>query len=613
VLPRRPIRYRDGGRGFIRWCEDFVRVPIYPEGSDIPEWFDVKNLPSKKHPHTGRSYKDLWEAQKKIVLQALDMKKGRFKYRLIVFCWPRGEGKSLLACLIQLWKFFNWPKQQIMLGANSKDQVKFVHYDIMRDVIYNSPRLLRIVGKKNIQEKEIRFKSKDGQVISLLRCISSFSGIVSNISGYTFSEIFDMKNPRFFVQLDGSIRAMPNALGVIDSTVSSKLHVLYNLYDGARSGKLKEVYFSYRYSQDGDQQDFWNPNTTQTQLNDYRVKFPFGEFERYFGNLWSAGHKRIFSEAMVEAWEYIGADGKVGNHGEIIQLIEESNKKSKQIAEFVESQNVGAVLEQMGNMDNIYDRLTPISSLYSLNSEFGTPRRASLQELNSLGNYFKTGWSIGVGIDRADPMKSRSSARSMFICVAKGLPGSLTNPFMYLATDSSNIPYYLYILLHIANVESSSLEDLKSEIALCNEEYDGIDMVCGERWGMWDLATWCEEQSIATDIIFPTYDRQRDAFAEVFLAVKQGRFKSAPIRVPGWKDVNILKEEALMFDHDADKRWFGSMEKQEKFGVQDDSIFALGWGMYGIRAMGVAEFRERIPKRHFGVMMQNRELEGRYA
>jgi hypothetical protein len=88
----------------------------------------------------------------------------------------------------------------------------------MRDIILNSPDLLMEVGgARNIQEKQIHIKNELNKVESFIRAISSFSGIVSNITGYTFSEIFDMKNPKFFVQLDGSTRNIPNALGVIDS------------------------------------------------------------------------------------------------------------------------------------------------------------------------------------------------------------------------------------------------------------------------------------------------------------------------------------------------------------------------------------------------------------
>ncbi len=138
--------YRKGGKGFCAWCDEVVHVPIYPEGSDIPEWWPLGNLPKEPNFKTGKSYYDLWQEQKRIFTKALEMRGGRFVFRLIVLCWMRGEGKSLGACLIQLWKFFCWPRQLIMLGANSRDQVKFVHYDIMRDIILNSPKLFWAVG-----------------------------------------------------------------------------------------------------------------------------------------------------------------------------------------------------------------------------------------------------------------------------------------------------------------------------------------------------------------------------------------------------------------------------------------------------------------------------------
>ena len=318
--------YRDGAEGMISWCNDFVYVPIYPEGSVVSKWVRLGELPDDINPDTGRSYQTIWTEQQEILRQALVMSNGRFKYRLIVFCWQRGEGKSLLACLIQLWKFFNWPRQQIMLGANSRDQVKFVHFDIMRDIINNSPDLFAMVGgQRNLQEKEIRLKSDRGNVKSLIRSISSFSGIVSNITGYTFSEIFDMKKPKFFSQLDGSIRNVPNALGVIDSTVSEKTHLLYSLYINVIQQKTKTVFFSYRSSKLGNPDDYWNPYMTKEQLDDYKAKFPFGEFERYFLNLWSAGSQRVFTEEMIEETKILGMDGMILNHKLIKDSLEKKN------------------------------------------------------------------------------------------------------------------------------------------------------------------------------------------------------------------------------------------------------------------------------------------------
>ena len=186
-------KYRNGADGMITWCNENVHLPIVPPGSDIPVWTLMGKLPSKKNPETGKSYKGMWLAQQEVLREALQMENGKFKYSLIILSWGRGEGKSLCVVLIQMWKFFCWPKQTITLGANSKDQIKFVHYDIIRDIILNSPKLLDIIQLKNIQEKEIKLKDDDGNVRSTIRAISSFTGIVSNITGYTFSEVFDMK------------------------------------------------------------------------------------------------------------------------------------------------------------------------------------------------------------------------------------------------------------------------------------------------------------------------------------------------------------------------------------------------------------------------------------
>jgi hypothetical protein len=195
------VKYRNGSSGLIKWAEDNVWVPIFPIGDSFAKWWPIGDLPDTKHPETGRSYKDLWKCACDVFRECIIMENGQFKYRLICFCEPRGEGKSFKAVLIQMWKFFNWAKQQIMLCANSKDQSKFVHFDEITSIIRNSPNLIKIVGRKNIQEKEVRLKDARGNVVSCIRSISSFSGIVSNITGYTFSEIFEMKKPDFFSQV----------------------------------------------------------------------------------------------------------------------------------------------------------------------------------------------------------------------------------------------------------------------------------------------------------------------------------------------------------------------------------------------------------------------------
>lgn len=608
-----PQSYRDGGEGFVQWCNDNVCVPIYPPGSATVAWILMKDLPQELHQETMKSYATMWWTQQDICRRALKMKDGRFLYRLIVLCWQRGEGKSLLACLIQLWKFFNFPRQQIMLGANSKDQVKFVHYDIMRDIILNSPNLLAAVGKRNIQEKEIRLKGTDGQVRSLIRSISSFSGIVSNITGYTFSEIFDMKKPKFFVQLDGSIRNMPNALGVIDSTVSEKTHILYQLHESYVTKQTNTVYFDYRCSRTGDIDDYMNPHMTAGQLADYKAKFPFGEFERYFLNIWEAGRTQIFTQAMIDATRIIAIDGDYLNNKSIMEACQrridilnsvDSNNQKGFDTDFLYNQ-IQDIDKRFQYIDNIA-RIDPMS-MYPMTFDM----------LMGLSQIFDTDWSVLVGLDFGDPLATRGQARTILTAIAKGLVGSKSNPL--IARLSEAAPKYFYVLLYLCNIENHAVNSVKETMDLIDVEYDGIDVVCSERWGAWDIGGWCEERAIQFEAIYPNYDRQKAAFKEFYICCKEGRFKSPFVPVAGSKTEDILREEMGAFDHwtkssdpTTSSYMFGSREKFERGGIQDDSVYSTGWALYGGRELGVTDFRIRRSSVGFGFFSPGQGLLAKY-
>lgn len=600
----REITYRDGGEGFIKWCEEHIRINVYVNG--IATWVPIGALSTKKNPDTGRSSWMMWEEQKKIAREALKMRNNKFVYRLIVLCWMRGDGKSLFVCLIQIWKFFCFRKQQIMLGANSKDQVKFVHFDIMRDIILNSPRLLRIIGKKNVQEKEIRLRDTMGNVVSVIRSISTASGIVSNITGYTFSEIFDMKSPKFFTQLDGSIRNIPNALGIVDSTVSSKEHVLYGLYQGYMTGRSKTVYFSYRNSPDAVHTDFWNPEMTQLQLDDYETKFPPAEFAMYFRNTWDAGMSRMFTKSQVHACNYIGYNGYIGEY----PVIEEKLRDA-----FEQKSKVETGTHFKFNEQTLLQDLIPTDSIYKLVDERGAPKICSNKELLALSERYDTDFSIMTGVDRSDPMKKNLShgAKTIVVGIAKGLPGSKSNPGMYAnAIDSVNRKY-MYFLVHLAHVEMSDIIGIQDELEKINEEFDGIDSLCAERWGMWDIVDWCSEHNIDFEAIMSTYNIQKAYFSELYNVIVTGRFKTPKISVPGNKKTDIFIEEAEVFDHSELSKFYGSPEKKERFGRQDDTMFAIGCAFYGGRYLGLDDFRSRDAREKvFGEKYENYDLVGSY-
>jgi len=504
-----------------------------------------------------------------------------------------------------------------MLGANSKDQIKFVHYDIMRDIIQNSPELLSIVGKRNIQEKEIRLKDSQGNVRSIIRSISSFSGIVSNITGFTFSEIFAMKNPTFFVQLYGSIRNIPNAFGVIDSTVSSKQHVLYQQYQNWLTGASKGLYFSYRFSKNADHNDYWNPMMTEDQLNDYKTSFPFGEFERYFMNTWEAGQVQVFTDDMIEEIGYFGIDGEILNGDKIKEAIKKKDELVARLNIAIEKKWPDGIQETETLISDIDHRITPTSNFYTLDGSHRLPEPASIEKLLAIGELLDTDWIILAGIDMGDPLALRGLARSVFTCIAKGLPGSRTNPHL-MSIDNAALKF-VYLVMHMVSIEGHQVSQLKVELERCNEEYDGIDVICGERYGLWDMSGWCDDRDIEFVAIFPNYARQKEAFKELYDSVKDGRFKAPPISVLGSKKKDIFREELGIFDHQTrigptgnETGWFGSPEKEEKYGIQDDSIYSVGWGIYGGKDKGPSDFRLRKSLTNFGMMYTNNAVLGAY-
>ena len=621
IDPNRIPVYQQGAEGFIAFVEENVRFSVPQRNSPIPKWIYPCNLPDEPDPVTGKSFKQMWEAQKAEMREALKMQNNRFVYRLIVFCWPRGEGKSFMVCLVQLWKYFCFPRQLIVFGALSKEQTRFVHYDMIQTVILNSPKLVNVLGKVNIQSKGTYLKNSKGEVTSSFQPISSFSGIVSNITGYTFSEMFDMKDPKFFVQLDGSVRNIINALGTIDSTVSTKEHVLYRLYVGSRDGHDRLTYFSYRSAPNATPDEYWHPFMDKDQLDSYRRKFPPADFDRYFRNTWELESGKLFTTPVVKSIFYFGYkdqskiiridDGTVQHLQKDIQeceirmdnLDKRKNKKSRRRKA---GQKEEIKMQMLEKITHIRKKLIPMNDFYKLFS-VAMPKMMTLSELNRLSDVYDTNWSIHAGLDRSDPLAKDPNARTIVTAVAKGLTGSRNNNKVQI-----EVPSYLYVLVHLAHIESSSLEDIKRELKEVHLEFDGIDTFCSERWGAWDLAPWCEENEIKFEAVFPSYTLQKKAFNELFIVINNSRFKSANILVPGSKEENILEEELKMFDYHPEGKWYGSPQKKENRGVQDDAVFSLAWGMYGGRDYGVQEFRVRKGVSDYGTFIADQRTLGVY-
>ena len=165
-------RYRNGGEGFISWCEENVCLAIYKEGATVPTWTPMSDLSDVPNPDTGRSYKQMWESQKEIVREALKMKDGRFVYRLVVLCWQRGDGKclSLLTKVMMYDGTIKFAKDvkigDLLMGDDNKPRkvLKLVHgKEELFEVVPNRGDSFTVTGDHKLTlKKRSNIRNRDG-------------------------------------------------------------------------------------------------------------------------------------------------------------------------------------------------------------------------------------------------------------------------------------------------------------------------------------------------------------------------------------------------------------------------------------------------------------------
>jgi hypothetical protein len=309
--------YQQGGEGFLLWASENLHI------------FDRPNRRWKPF--------EPWEIQVQTAKDALQIEEdGRFKYRFVVFCWPRGESKSFMVCAITIWRFCCFPRERILLGANSRDQVEFVHFNVIKEHILNSPELREFVGEDNVMEKGIVLKrekergprsQKDVFSKDVISPISTAHGIMSNITVCTFSEMHKMKNETFYTELAGSIRAIRNGMALVDSTVAPKGHILERMFRTSQRDEDPLLYFSHY------EDKHYNPDMTEAELLSYSKQLLPSEFNRHFRNRWEDASYGMFTKVQIEALDILGYGEKLEKGVDVIKQtannIGESDAKGK--------------------------------------------------------------------------------------------------------------------------------------------------------------------------------------------------------------------------------------------------------------------------------------------
>jgi len=582
--------YQSGPEGCIRWINDNIYQKVIPYGGHVHQWVPMGELPTKKDKY-GRSYKTMWEAQQKVIMEALAVDStGTYKHNLIALVWPRGLGKSFLAVCIGLYRFICFSYQKVYFSANSYDESDELHFSEAKTLLLNSPVLCEIIGENNILSNKIRFVAGDKNVMNEIKIISQKRGIVSNAAVVTQTEVFKQESDTFFAQWYGSLRMTHNALGIIDSTVSDKSHWLYRLYRNAKKDPGGPVYFNYYGWEDAKAKYFWHPGMTDRDLAGFKTAMSRRDFDRYYNNLWGKQGVGLFDNIDIGAIGYFGANGVPICHEVVKDTLKRANKKSQRI---VVQQLQQQPTRRQEVAAELIGSLMPVEDFYSLGQHSfdkeTTIRRPSImpgmKEARKITDALQTNlFSLLVGIDRAEPNKfSTTGAKTVVSWMIKVPAGEMFTGF---AEDP-----YMYVLFGLAVVENSMshpIITLLSEIHNCM----GIDFLCGDRYNFSEISPWCDQNGIKWRSVNPTLEIQRQGFGLFIRAVNNGLFKAPPMPVAGVTQADILREELSVFDELGKHKQtgvskYGSPQKHKANGIQDDAMDSIGIGMFG--GMGITK------------------------
>lgn len=599
---RRLSGYRDGAEGMIAWTEANVKFKVSVTEDDIPvdRWVYAKDLPDERDEY-GRSYAVMWERAKDELRIMLEMKKGVYVRNLNVLCWPRGEGKSFIVCLVALHRLFTFQYSKIFLLGSSKDQSENSLLDEIKKIIKNSPKLFAETnGEKGLQAEKIILKKS----VNYMKQLSTHSTLVSNASMVIHTEAFEMENEKIFEDWYSSLRNTVNSMGLIDSTVSRPGHWLHGIWEGYKKKPDGRTYFSYRYSKNADPADYWHPINTEIQLESYARTMSISGFAKRFKNLWETFELNIFKPYAIRAMEFIGTAGTVHinpeeRHPDILKQIETS--ELQEVSRIIP----GRMVDRVSSGGGGFEELVRVDSIYSLGEHMKNQnpddnivtgsKIMTSADIKRLTAEFETHWALLYGTDMADAVvpDDRINARSTFVALLKGLPGSLNmSKFQKSETDIK----YLYFLANVSIIKDNQPWTMAETARRVKNSLGHVDMMTGENHAITPVIAMCKNLGIPQIVVNQNRANQAIAMNEIITAVNTGRFKSPRVPVYGSRSSDILREEMNALDVVDEKKGIQKIQSRYKTivnGARDDVWDALCWAAYGGLKITAVDFRER--------------------
>lgn len=281
----RDADYKEIGKGFLRWAEDFAYV---------------------RNPKTNK-YEPFvwlnWQVTEILRIMQPSQDKTQFKYLTMIFCWPRRFGKTMVTALFDVWRADVFDNQKIVIAANSENQAQSTAFELCGDTAHFSPALK---VKAEVGQLRVRFKN-NSEIHAVPRSIPSMYGQSINVGQTT--ELCVAKNDDHYQVLASSTGDVQGVM-LVDSNFGATSNKVYELVELGLSGQDPTIGVSIISYKDKDEAVEYNlsPFITTKWLNSRAMQMTSGEFRRNHLNQPSEGAEQMFTSdqiaAVVTDWEY---------------------------------------------------------------------------------------------------------------------------------------------------------------------------------------------------------------------------------------------------------------------------------------------------------------------
>lgn len=213
--------WRNGADGFLQWLADVQpRVPSAKGGFEVfmPAPFQV-------------------EAIRAALQQNPD---GTWKYTTIALSYPRRHSKTTIMAMLVLWRFTNFVAENILCIANSERQSVSVGFGLVKKIVLNTPFLLELIGRDNIQAFKMEFPRLQNSMRTMSCNVAGLYG--EKITVGWCSEIHAAANDEAMQVLASSLGDSLNSWLLVDSTVDAVGGPLHRLEQLQETGEDPTVF-----------------------------------------------------------------------------------------------------------------------------------------------------------------------------------------------------------------------------------------------------------------------------------------------------------------------------------------------------------------------------------